>query len=200
MGVLACLIPGTAITSYPPAAGVDVLDAVGAGAGLGAAVGAFDGGAIVGDGFGAGDVVLLAGRELVAVAAAAELDLPADRDARRRDLLADGDGDGDGLPAGVLADDEVPVGLWLADDCVPVVPVVPAALCAAVLENRVVIPKAATALSSVARHVSRDRRRSPLSRLALRFRCLMAVISSGLRLRAHQGRPSGSLSSACRRG
>jgi hypothetical protein len=42
--------------------------------------------------------------------------------------------------------------------------VVPAALLAAVFANRVVIPNAATTLSSVARQVSRDNRRNPVSR------------------------------------
>jgi hypothetical protein len=45
-------------------------------------------------------------------------------------------------------------------------------LCA-VLANRVAIPKSVTTLSKVARQVSRDSRRIPESRLALRFRCLM---------------------------
>ena len=62
MGDLAVLVSATALTGYPPD-GVDVLDAVGAGVGLGAADGDLDGGAIVGDGLGADDVVPLAGCE-----------------------------------------------------------------------------------------------------------------------------------------
>jgi hypothetical protein len=48
------------------------------------------------------------------------------------------------------------------DDVVP--DVVPATLLPAVFANRVVIPNAATTLSSVARQVSRDKRRKPMSR------------------------------------
>jgi hypothetical protein len=59
------------------------------------------------------------------------------------------------LPAPGLVDDVVP-------DVVP--EVVPATLLAAVFANRVVIPNAATMLSSVARQVSRDNRRNPVSR------------------------------------
>jgi hypothetical protein len=58
--VLAGLSWATAGTSQPPD-GWDVLDAVGAGVGLGAADGDFEGGARVGDGLGAADVVLPAG-------------------------------------------------------------------------------------------------------------------------------------------
>ncbi len=62
IGDLADLAWATAGTRYPPAAW-DVLVAVGAGVGLGAADGDFEGGAIVGDGLGADDVVPPAGCE-----------------------------------------------------------------------------------------------------------------------------------------
>lgn len=59
---VADLALATAGTRYPPA-GWDVLVAVGAGVGPGAADGDFEGGAIVGDGLGADDVVPPAGCE-----------------------------------------------------------------------------------------------------------------------------------------
>jgi hypothetical protein len=188
----------TTVTSYPPD-GVEVLDFVGAGVGLGAGVGDFDGGASVGLGAGCGadDVGPGAGRELcepppALVLGAGEPALPPEGDTDGWPE-ARADPDGDGLPARVLAVDCAPEpdAPWPAVDCEPVE--VPASLCAAVLANKVVIPNAVTRLSSVARQVSRDRRRSPVSRLALRFRCLMAVTPPGLGLRAHQDRPSGLL-------
>jgi hypothetical protein len=70
--------------------------------------------------------------------------------------------EGDELPLGVPPELAVLLAPGLVDDVVP--DVVPAALLAAVFANRVVIPNAATTLSSVARQVSRDNRRNPVSR------------------------------------
>jgi hypothetical protein len=157
------LVMATAVNGYPPD-GVDPLDFVGVGVGLGAGAGGDGGGASVGVGFGADDVALLDGFELLAVPllGAAERELA---DAVGVGLPADSDA----LPVGVPLD-AAPLALWLPVD------VVPATVCADVLENSVVMPNAATTLSSVARQVRRDRRRSPVSRLALRLRCLMDVI------------------------
>ena len=83
--------------------------------------------------------------------------------------------------------------------CFPMV--APAALLAAVFANRVVIPNAATTLSSVARQVSRDNRRNPVSR-ELAFRSTVphaGATRPELRLRAHQDRPSGLPSVCCSR-
>jgi len=63
MGDLASMVAATAVTSYPPD-GVDPLDLVGAGVGLGAGAGGVEGGASVGDGFGADGAGWLAGCEL----------------------------------------------------------------------------------------------------------------------------------------
>ncbi|HTA08516.1 MAG TPA: hypothetical protein VK836_08405, partial [Streptosporangiaceae bacterium] len=186
IAVLAGLV-ATAVTDYLPA-GVDPLDFVGAGVDVGAGAGAVVGGASVGAGLGGADAgVVLAGCEFCArLAAGDELaavglgdDAPADGDAAGLLELGAGPG-GDGLAPGMPVEDGVP-------------DVVPAALCAAVLAKRVAIPNAATTLSSVARHVSLDRRRSPASRRTLRFRCFTDLTPPGLRLRAHQGRPSDSL-------
>jgi hypothetical protein len=63
MGDLGRMVAATAVTGYPPE-GVEPLDLVGAGVGLGAGAGDVEGGASVGDGFGADDVGRLAGCEL----------------------------------------------------------------------------------------------------------------------------------------
>jgi hypothetical protein len=63
MGDLTSTVAATAVTGYPPD-GVDPLDFVGAGVGLGDGAGGVEGGASVGDGFGADDVGWLAGCEL----------------------------------------------------------------------------------------------------------------------------------------
>jgi hypothetical protein len=68
------------------------------------------------------------------------------------------------------------------DDVVPELVVV----LAAVLANSVVMPKAVTTLSSVARQVILDSLTSPESRAAARLRCLMPASPSARRLRAHQ--------------
>jgi hypothetical protein len=187
------LVVAAAVTGYPP--GVDPLECVGAGVGLGAGAGGEGGGASVGDGFGFGgdDVGWPAGCELVfPPLGAVELELADGEAAGLVEPWADADADAlpEAVPAGVLPDFAVPLELWPEE---VVLDVGPAALCAAVLANSVVSPKAVTTLSSVARQVSRDRRRSPESRLALKLRCLMGVTPSGLRLRAHQDRPSGLL-------
>jgi hypothetical protein len=124
---------------------LDVLDAVGAGVGLGAAVGGFDGGAIVGCGLGAEEALPGWEFEVAALGAA----WCADRALRWPDLLADGDGEG-------LPDDADAVGLVPAGDWFPVV--VPTTPCAAVLANSVAITNAATRLSNVTRKVILDRR------------------------------------------
>ena len=175
------LVAATAVNGYPPD-GLDPLDFVGAGVGLGAGAGGDGGGASVG----ADDVGWLAGCELVVplLGAATEREL-ADAEALGWVELR---AEGEALPAGVPD-----VGVALALLPATVVLDVPAALCAAVLANRVVSPNAVITLSSVARQVSRDRRTSPVSRRALRSRCLMGETPSGLRLRAHQDRPSGLL-------
>jgi len=179
------LVAATAVNGYPPD-GLDPLDVVGAGVGLGAGAGGDGGGASVGDGFGADDVGWLAGCELVVplLGAATEREL-ADAEALGWVELC---AEGEALPAGVPD-----VGVALALLPAAVVLDVPAALCAAVLANRVVSPNAVITLSSVARQVSRDRRTSPVSRRTLRSRCLMGETPSGLGLRAHQDRPSGLL-------
>lgn len=183
------LVVTAAVTGYPP--GVDPLECVGAGVGLGAGAGGEGGGASVGDGFGFGgdDVGWPAGCELVfPPLGAVELELADGEVAGLVEPCPDADGDGLPEAAPVL-----PAVAPLAPGDDVVADVVPEALCAAVLANSVVSPKAATTLSSVARQVSRDRRRSPESRVALKLRCLMGVTPSGLRLRAHQDRPSGLL-------
>jgi len=156
MGDVIGLVAATAVSGCPPY-GCDPLDFVGAGVGLGAGAGGVVGGATVGDGFGAEDVAWLVGCELLVapLLGAAECELAEADGVGCAELLAEPDG----VPvAELVVPAEVPLALWLGDD------VVPAALCAAVLENRVVSPNAATTLSSVARQVRRDRRRSPVSR------------------------------------
>jgi len=143
------------INGCPPY-GCDPLDFVGVGVVLGAGAGGEDGFDSVGEGFGGDDVCWTVGCELEVplLGAAAGWELDADA-AGCVELRA---ADGEALPDG----DPLEVGVPLAVGLVP--GVVPATLCAAVLANRVVIPKAATTLSNVARHVRRERRRSPVSR------------------------------------
>ena len=196
MADLAGVIVAAAVTGYPPD-GVGPLDLVGAGVGLGAGAGGDDGGARVGVGFGAELDWLGAGELAVPPGEGAERELADVEAAGWVELRADAEGDGPAVR--VPADVAAALAPFPVDDVV--LDVVPATLCAAVLENRVVSPNAVITLSSVARHVSRDRRRSPLSRLALRLRCLMGDTPAGLRLRAHQDRASGLLSQApCRLG
>ena len=182
----------TAVKGYPTY-GCDPLDFVGAGTGLGAGAGADEGGASVGFGFGADDVGWLAGCEelpgpLLGATAADRGPGEADAEGWLEPVF---ETVGDALPVGAAVGVGEPLVLWRLDDVL--LDVVPARLCAAVLANSVVSPNAVTTLSRVARQVRRDNRRSPLSRLALSFRCLMAATSSGQRLRAHQDCPSGLL-------
>lgn len=183
------LVAATAVNGYPPY-GCDPLDVVGAGVGLGAGAGGVVGAVIVGAGFGAAEVEWLPAGELaVPLGAAAEREL-ADAEAPGWvELCAEAEGDAPCVR--VPADVGAPLELLPVADVV--LDVVPAALCAAVLANRVESPNAVIALSSVARHVRRDRRRSPVSRFALRLRCLTGETQPGLRLRAHQDRASGLL-------
>lgn len=143
------VIATAAVTGYPPD-GCDPLDFVGVGVGLGAGAGGDDGGDSVGDGLGADEVGLLVGCELLVFPLVGVGWALADADGWA-ELLGEADGE-------AVAELDVPLALGLVDD------VAPAALCAAVFENSVVSPNAATTLSSVARQVRRDRRRSPVSR------------------------------------
>jgi len=162
------LVAATEVKCYPPD-GCDPLDFVGAGVGLGAGAGGDGGGEIVGEGLGADVVGLLAGVELLPGP-------PAGADRELADAEALGwvevraDAEGDALAVGVPPGVAEPLAEWPVD---AVLEVVPATLCAAVLKNSAINPDAASTLSTVARQVRRDRRRSATSRLALSFRCRM---------------------------
>jgi hypothetical protein len=170
MAGLVAVIAMAVVTGYPPD-GCDPLDFVGAGVGLGAGAGGDGGGASVGEGFGADEVGWLVGWVLAGPLpgeAAADRELE-DADAPGSVELC-ADADGDPLAFAVPPEVAAPFALWAVAD----------ALCAAVFENKVVSPNAAMTLRRVARQVSRDRRRSPVSRLALRVRCLTDKVQQRL--------------------